>query len=137
MLVKDAGERCWCSSSQPTGLLASDEICGMHDSRYSVSSPMRCPQGLLMGCMKRSRWLITVLVGVNLLGVLLAPLPALLLPGYAWGRSATFLLGFLAIGQVYVLAVWAALDGKPTAWRMVGIAVILVGWFALLRAIWY
>jgi len=87
--------------------------------------------------MKRSRWLITVLVGVNLLGVLLAPLPALLLPGYAWGRSATFLLGFLAIGQVYVLAVWAALDGKPTAWRMVGIAVILVGWFALLRAIWY
>jgi hypothetical protein len=68
-----------------------------------------------MLCMTRSRRLITLLVVVNLLCVLLAPLPVLLFPGYAWAFQATFLLGILAIGQVYVLAVWAALDGNPTA----------------------
>jgi hypothetical protein len=54
-----------------------------------------------MRCMKRSRRLITLLVVVNLLGVLLAPLPANLFPSCVWGPSATFLLGFLAIGQLF------------------------------------
>jgi hypothetical protein len=83
--------------------------------------------------MKHRRLLIVLLVGVNLLGIVVAPLLVVRFGNETRG-SAALLLCSLALSQANLVAFWAALAGRPTPWRLIAAILACVAWLYVVAA---
>ncbi len=72
----------------------------------------------------KRHWLVTLAIAANLLVAAAATLSF----GQRLPRPAGAILGAVLLLQGDVLAIWAALCGKPTPWRLVGVVFGILLW---------